>query len=114
MKTCLSALALLACLLTSTASAMELGRLFHTPAERRELDRPATSETSASKGTLQTLRGRLRRDGDVITWIDEFVHEPQTRIPTRARVGDRIDPGAGVVHELLGEGRLVIHRHAPR
>jgi hypothetical protein len=117
---------------SAQAAEERLGRLFHTPEQRRQLDhlrslgagRPGVEERPVLR-----LDGVLRHpDGRVSTWINGQPAQPgvvapgpgpgQARIATEAgktvdlRVGDSLPAGGDTPEGLLGEGR--VRRDEPR
>jgi hypothetical protein len=110
------------------AAADDLGRLFLTPQERRELDRRRASnvverETSPAE-SLVTVNGHVTRSsGKTTTWINGVAHDDTYggRDPARVgvqgrsvKVGETLDRSRGAVHDPLQGGEIRIHRAPPR
>jgi hypothetical protein len=110
--------------LAAPAAADDLGRLFLTPQERRDLDRRRASnvierETSPAE-SLVTVNGHVTRSsGKTTTWINGVAHDDtyRGRDPARVgvqgrsvKVGETLDRSRGTVRDPLEGGEIRIHR----
>lgn len=115
---------LLACLLLLAATAAEaqseaLGRLFMTPQQRSALDRerllgPSQRQSNLDSEASYTYNGEVRRSsGKNTRWING---EPQSGAGARPSIppGDTFHPATGEHDSVLGSGRIVVERQAPR
>jgi hypothetical protein len=112
------------------ATADDLGRLFFTPQERRELDRRRADNTVGEDAptveSLVTVNGRVTRSsGRTTTWINGVAHDDADRSGDPARVtverggnrvplkvGQTLDRSRGAVQDPLEGGEIRI-RSAP-
>lgn len=124
-------------LLPLAAESQELGRLFYTPAQRQDLDRRRTSNTTqAAVATViedrVTANGRVTRSsGPSTTWIngqpqDDPLRErnaatvtlpPEENQPSVSlKIGETLDRTSGEKRDGLGGGSISIRRRgsAPR
>jgi hypothetical protein len=108
----------------------DLGRLFFTPQERRELDRRRANDLAGEDApaveSLVTVNGRVTRSsGRTTTWINGVAHEDAdrsgdparvtverggTRVPVK--VGQTLDRSRGAIQDPLEGGEIRI-RSAP-
>jgi hypothetical protein len=109
------------------AAADDLGRLFFTPQERRELDRRRANnlvgEDAPVAESLVTVNGRVTRSsGRTTTWINGVAHDDadRSRDPDRVtlerggarmpvKVGQTLDRSRGAVQDPLEGGEIRIH-----
>lgn len=110
------------------AVADELGRLFFTPQERRELDRRRASNIvergeAPAVESLVTVNGQVTRSsGKTTTWINGVAHDDtyRGRDPARVaverggarvpvKVGETLDRSRGTVRDALEGGEIRIH-----
>ena len=112
------------------AVADDLGRLFFTPQERRELDRRRASDVVEREAptveSLVTVNGQVTRSsGKTTTWINGVAHDDTyrgrdrvaverggTRVPVK--VGETLDRSRGTVTDALGGGEIQIRGSAVR
>jgi len=114
------------------AVADELGRLFFTPQERRELDRRRASNVAEREAptveSLVTVNGQVTRSsGKTTTWINGVAHDDTyrgrdparvaverggTRVPVK--VGETLDRSRGTVTDALGGGEIRMRGSAAR
>lgn len=96
------------------AEAAEIGRLFFTPQEREALDRSRDWGLPVA-GTATDIRlrvdGRVRRStGRNTVWVNGV---PRDETPGDAaaglRAGESWQPATRTTHDLIGEGRIVVH-----
>jgi hypothetical protein len=123
----LAALALAASLATApSVLADDLGRLFFTPQERRDLDRRRAAGGGAERDeatpaeSLVTVNGRVTRSGGkTTTWVNGVPHDDayRGRDPARAavqgrslKVGETLDRSRGAVTDPLQGGEIRINR----
>jgi hypothetical protein len=70
MGTGTNAIALLSLLCCTSAQAVELGRLFSTAEERRQLDRPAGTVNAPLHRAIPMQGLTVRRGGEPTAWVD--------------------------------------------
>lgn len=97
--------ALLIVLATQAGIAEPLGRLFHSAAERAEID--ARAHGLRLDGRLQAANQPARE------WLNgRFIDTAAAGMPQR--VGDTLLPGAAMSEPLLPDSQITIHRRSYR
>ncbi len=111
-----------------------LGRLFHTPQQRSELDKrrlsnvPVQEEAPVVREVLVTVNGYVgRSSGKTTTWVngvpqyDSVRSADPTRLPIEAadgkrqvKVGATLDTNRGDVRDVIGDGQIRINGPAQR
>jgi hypothetical protein len=129
-------LLLLGLVLSETAFAQELGRLFFTPEQRSALDArrkarvPDKPAAAAVASPTLRLDGYVKRSGARSTvWVNGesvddrppaggsdsrvgvSIGESRDRIPLKP--GETLDRGNGEVHDVIGGGEIRIRRAGP-
>jgi hypothetical protein len=128
------ALMLLCLAATADAAAEELGRLFFTPEQRRDLDsRRATNRAEQEAPQIKegpiTLQGQvLRSSGRTVTWINGAPEYDDSRagrdaarvtvVPNAGepgvslKVGETYERASGAVRDVLNGGTITVGRPA--
>lgn len=98
-----------------TTEATEIGRLFFTPQERETLDRSrdwGLPNAGAAADIRLQVDGRIRRStGRNTVWVNGV---PRDEAPGDAaaglRAGESWQPATRTKHDLIGDGRIAVHR----
>lgn len=91
-----------------------MGRLFFTPQQRTALDHQRRQGLSTiTQESSYTLNGEVvRSSGKNTRWVNGEAQITST--PPKGIIGDTYHPATGERESLLGDGRILIQKVAPR